>query len=184
MLLYVFKEGYAEHRPPYNNYQYGNFIGKHALVQKQHYCNGYYEGNGAAADIAHCIAPGGHPVHALRRGNVRQEGIIEKAASGKAYARKYEAHEHQPPVLKRRHHGGEHKAKHKESGEKLLFHAGKVAYRAEYWRKHRHNERRRADGEAVKLVAGFVRLHGEIDGEYGRHNIGGIDGIGPIIHYP
>ena len=154
------------------------------MVHKQHYCNGYYEGNGAAADIAHCIAPGGHPVHALRRGNVRQEGIIEKAASGKAYARKYEAHEHQPPVLKRRHHRREHKAKHKESGEELLFHAGKVAYSAEYWRKHRHNERRRADGEAVKLVAGFVRLHGEIDGEYGRHNIGGIDGIGPIIHYP
>ena len=71
LLLHILQEGQGEHQPPDADDDDGKLLGDGAAVsQDQQRCDGDHKGDGAAADVAHGVAPGGHLVHPFVGGHV------------------------------------------------------------------------------------------------------------------
>ncbi len=118
----VAQEGDAEHRPPQAGQQNHQLKGQH-IVHAHHQQNddGKDEGDGAAANVAHSVAPGGDPVHALVGGHIGEEGVVKQAGAGKADMGEHIAHQQHAVLIKKSAGEGKQHPNGQKTGKKPHF---------------------------------------------------------------
>ena len=184
LLVNVFQEGDGKYRPPDTGQQDGGFHGGNTEIGEQQQDDGDDEGDGAAAQISHGVAPGGNPVHTLVGGNVRQKGIIEYIGPGKTDVGDHVSHQHELPASGEGRHRRKAHAQRQKKDEQLLFHAPEVAESAQKGRHYRDDQGSGGNADAPPFVARVPRDAGVVNRKYRRHHVGGVHGVGPVVQNP
>jgi len=184
-LLHIPEEGDGKAQPPQRGDQDGEFLRDRAAVaQPQQHPDGHNKGDGAAADVTHGVAPGRDPVHAVMGGDVCQEAVIKKVGSRKADMRYHIAYQHHAPVIGQGDRSRKACADQQEKREQLLFHALVVGDRAQDGREQGDKQSGKRRTQAPPVITVLAGEADEDGGEDGSHDVGGINGVGPIVEYP
>ena len=123
LLPIVLQQRQGACQPPQGHQQEGDnhsrACGNADFVPQQHQHQAENEGN-YGADVAKGVALGGHIVHALLGGDLRQHGVIEHQTGGIAYLRQHIDDQEGQPAPGRAQGGAAHNAQ-QHHGQKQLF---------------------------------------------------------------
>jgi hypothetical protein len=150
-----------------------------------------------AAHVAEGVTAPGYAIDVLRRGNPRQERIVENIAANETDLGQNEKDQGLNHVTRRAKHQqrGEQAAPIRERKQKALLGCGIVGDRAQHRCEHEGDQRRRRHGESPQAGAaiGFPKQRitgfadhavGEICGQQPGQHRRGVGGVGPVVYAP